>query len=101
MEEELYSCRSCVHSRVSIIDRFFALIFNLGRVERYDFKCAKYTKDTPENFDPVLGYDRVKSELETCYNVRDRGPCGVKGKGWSPRRKKDLFRMLKKDLNIE
>ena len=96
MAKELLSCKDCKHSTMLMVDRIFTLN---GLVGVYDtnYKCSKFPEATKVIDDIVLGPIKVKATLPYCNIARRHGQCGLDGKYWQPKRKKDLFKMLTKE----
>lgn len=91
--EDVFACVDCRHSKISILD----WLFDLGRPDKHLYKCSKLKYSLGYN-DSVIGNRDIKSEFYTCGVAREQEKlCGRKGKYWTPKRKKDLFRLLKKD----
>lgn len=88
------ACIDCAHCEVSFID--WLLSFSGPNV--YDYKCKKVLTYSSNKFNPVIGYRDRKSELTSCKRARNYSDlCGPKGKYWTPKHKRDLFKMLMKD----
>jgi hypothetical protein len=83
---------------MSMVDRIFTLN---GRVSVYDsnFKCSKFPEAKTVVEDIVLGPIKVKAKLPHCSITRRHGQCGLDGKHWQPKHKKDLFKMLTKETH--
>jgi hypothetical protein len=96
MAKELFSCKDCRHSTMSMVDRIFTLN---GRIAVYDsnYKCSKFPEAKTVVEDMVLGLREVKAKLPYCQSVRRYGKCGLKGTHWAPKHKRDLFKMLTKE----
>jgi hypothetical protein len=96
-----YLCKDCIHSRCSKIYTFFHYIIEFKAPGSYSYRCAKSPSGEKITFNPVTGNEKVKVEMERCETMRrsfvgeDR--CGPEAKYWTPKKKKDLFKMLTKD----
>ena len=98
MAKELFSCKDCRHSTMSMVDRIFTLN---GLVAVYDtnYKCSKFPEAKTIVDDIVLGPMKVKAKLPYCSIARRHGQCGLDAKYWQPKHKKDLFKMLTKETH--
>ena len=96
MAKELFSCKDCKYSTMSMVDRIFTLN---GRIAVYDsnYKCSKFPEAAKVVENMVLGPCKVKAKLPYCEIVRRHGECGQDGKHWTAKHKKDLFKMLTKE----
>jgi hypothetical protein len=84
-------CKDCKHS----FRRWTDII--LGNSERYTMRCRLNYKASEEDLDLVMGPKITEAKYETCGMTRlDSQPCGVAGKLWQPKNKRDLFRYIKK-----
>lgn len=90
-------CKDCVHSRMNILDKIFTLNGRLGSSNDVLYKCSKFPKESSVVTNLVTGPEKVKANLPYCSLTRSHGPCGATAKHWSPKRKKDLFKMLTKE----
>jgi hypothetical protein len=88
-----YLCKDCKHSSVSFAD----MVFYFGNPPSYDYKCLKNYKESVEKEDVVTGPQKSKAEYESCRMTRATRVCGPNAKLWSPKHKKDLFKLITKD----
>lgn len=96
--DETYLCRDCKFARVSLED----WIIYFGSPSSYSYKCTKTRTKEEIIMDPVTGPIKIKSKLKSCSEARCGGePCGTQARHWSPKHKKDLFKLLKKDYTDE
>ena len=94
---DLVLCKDCAHAFTKWSDFPFSLI----NKSTYTYCRKAYTPPRNE-FNPVVGTRHIPGEYRSAdierldiisYN-RDR--CGPEGKNWSPKRKKDIFVLLKR-----
>ena len=89
-----FACKDCKHSFTSLGDK----IFSLGFLQSHHYKCIKSFVPAHDEMDPVVGKKRVPKEYKSCAVSRiNRDICGPDAKNWSPKHKKDLFKMLTKE----
>ena len=92
-----YLCKDCVHSHVSILNKFAAYAFEFRSPPEYSYRCKKTLVKKHINFSPVTGPERVEAHMDHCGVVRtDTQACGPNGEWWTPKHKKDLFKLLKR-----
>jgi hypothetical protein len=96
MAKELFSCKDCKHSTMHLSDKIFTLGGRIGVIDA-NYKCTKFPEAKTVVEDIVLGSKKVKAKLPYCSIARRHGDCGLDGKYWSPKHKKDLFKMLTKE----
>ncbi len=90
-------CKDCKHSCMSITNMIFTLNGRFGAT-KYTYKCRKAYVEEEIKYDPIMGQEKIKPEYQSCLWVRrDDGKCGPEGKLWTPKHKKDLFKMLTKE----
>lgn len=85
-------CKDCVHSFVP----FFDLPNYYLTDGKHWMKCRKSGKLDEKTFNPVTGYKNKKPNYKDCWEERELrdGDCGPSAKNWSPKHKKDLFKVL-------
>lgn len=82
-------CKDCLHSFVPWFDA--ATEFSIKETMR----CKKTGTLKFTNFSPVTGYESKELRYDRCYVERDRyGGCGPSARNWSPKHKKDLFKVF-------
>lgn len=91
-----YLCKDCIHSHMDFMDKVFTLGGRVG-TSSTNYKCSKFPKKETIVNNLVTGPEKRKAELPFCEIVRNHGECGKNAKYWSPKHKKDLFKMLTKD----
>ena len=90
-------CKDCKHGFMSISNKIFTLNGRVGAT-KYVYKCKKAFVEQEIKYDPVLGAEKIKPEYQSCVWIRrSDGNCGPDGKLWSPKHKKDLFKMITKE----
>lgn len=92
-------CKDCVHSSISPFWKYGSYIFEFGPPKSHMYKCSKTLRPEHEIVDPVVGKEKVKAKMDYCETQRKHGECGPSGKHWTPKHKKDLFKMLTKEDN--
>lgn len=90
-------CKECIHSRMSLMDKIFTLGGRVGRNIDVFYHCARFIEEEKVINNMVTGTTVVPEKMPFCTTVRSYGPCGISAKGWSPKHKKDLFKMLTKE----
>ena len=102
MAIEVYLCKECKFSKMSIANNIFTLGGRIG-AKSFMYKCSNATKQAHEVIDPVHGVEHVKAAMPFCTIERtsdyQNTRCGPTGKNWAPKHKKDLFKALIKDYN--
>lgn len=99
MADSEYLCKNCKHSFMKVTDKIFTLN-GIAGANKYTYKCRKAFVEKQVKYDPVMGSEKIKPEYESCVWVRREGSkCGPEGKLWTPKHKKDLFKMLTKEHN--
>jgi len=89
-----YLCKDCKHSFVSLTDR----IVSFGFPDSFSYKCRKSYKPASIEGDPVVGATKVAGGYETCRLTRlSSAICGHQGRLWSPKHKKDFFKLITKE----
>ena len=84
-------CKNCIHGFVPLADWPNYYILR----SHHWMKCRKTGKLDESTFNPVTGYIKKKADYKDCWEERDRsGGCGPSAKFWSPKHKKDLFKLL-------
>ena len=89
-------CKDCKFSKMSLANRILTFNGVVG-AEGFMYRCTKTFKPDRNVIDPVVGPKRVKPELSYCETERKHGDCGPTAKYWTPKHKKDLFKMLTKE----
>ena len=89
--DDTYYCVDCMFCKVSI----FTYINHLGNVPPSKYKCKKrtnqhYVKNLVKG--PIIGFFYKNIN---CEEAR-RDFCGATAKFWKPKKKKDLFKYLRK-----
>ena len=92
----LYLCKDCKHSTMLLVDRIFTLNGLVGVIDS-NYKCSKFPQNETVVENMVTGPQKVKAKLPYCEVTRRHGECGLNGKHWQPKHKKDLFKMLTKE----
>ena len=91
-----YICKDCKHCFISKIDRAVSLI-TFRPPSKYDYRCSMSFTAGKSEYDPVTGVEKTRGEFDTCVSARRKyGKCGPDAEHWSPRSKKDLFKLLVK-----
>lgn len=88
-------CKDCVHSFVLIKDLYNYWINDHNG--HYSMLCKKTAEIDKSKFSPVIGYLDKNPTLRRCEEERegfDHRRCGPNAKHWSPKKKKDLFKLL-------
>ena len=88
-------CKDCVHSFVPFKD-----LPNYWINGHYWLRCKNTAEMDESKFSPVVGYRDKKPIYQRCCNERDGftyTKCGPEAKFWSPKKKKDLFKLLARD----
>jgi len=98
MDNKILPCKDCRHSTMSIIDGILTFGGRVG-VHDVNYKCTKFPEAKTVIEDMVLGLREVKAKLPHCQSVRRYGECGLRGKHWAPKYKRDLFKMLTREYN--
>jgi hypothetical protein len=96
MANDVLPCKECKHSTMLMVDRILTFGGRVG-VHDVNYKCTKFPEAKTIVEDIVLGSKKVKAKLPYCQIVRRHGECGLNGKYWAPKHKKDLFKMLTKE----
>ena len=91
-------CKDCKFSKMSVANTIFTLGGLVG-TKGFMYKCTKTFKPNQQIIDPVTGPSMKESSMSYCEVERNHGKCGPTAKNWTPKRKKDLFKMLTKDYN--
>jgi hypothetical protein len=94
--DPVYLCKDCKFVKMSIFNNIFTLGGRMG-VAGYMYKCTRAIKPARDIIDPVTGPEKVKPEISYCSVERQYGGCGPTAKHWTPKHKKDLFKMLTKE----
>lgn len=91
--EELVTCTTCKFYN----ENWILTILSFGK-EKGDYaKCNRIVEMT-SIVDPVTGKIKKKkasTHSSYCSIEREHGPCGIDGQFWTPKHKKDLFKLLK------
>jgi hypothetical protein len=85
-------CKDCVHSFVPIRD-----LYDYWINGHYSMLCKKTAEMDESKFSPVVGYLDKNPIYRRCAVERERfthTACGPSAKHWSPKKKKDLFKLL-------
>ena len=92
-----YLCKDCINSFVPLPDRALSLLgFTLIPSHIY-YKCKRRGQVEEIDYNPVTGSKKKSPEYKTCREERGlSGECGKDAKYWTPKRKKDLFKMLQR-----
>jgi hypothetical protein len=96
MANQTLLCKDCKHSTMHLSDKIFTLGGRIGVVDS-NYKCTKFPKEATVVDNMVTGPQKVKGSLPYCEIARRHGGCGMHGKYWQPKHKKDLFKMLTKE----
>lgn len=83
-EQPLLTCKDCIHRQ---LHWFYGL----------DYKC-NHAVDRA-TIDLVTGKKKYSTKFDCGYQRRENlviDVCGPEGKYWSPKKKKDLFKLLKR-----
>jgi len=96
--DPVYLCKDCKFSKMNLFNNITTLGGLVG-TKGFMYKCTKTYKPAHDVIDPVTGPERVKPEYSYCEVERKHGECGPTAKNWSPKKKKDLFKMLTKEYN--
>ena len=84
-------CKDCVHSFIKWDEYPNYWILK----SPYWHRCRKSFKQEEIDFNPVTGGKKLKPTYNQCSFERGReGLCGPSAKNWSPKHKKDLFKLL-------
>lgn len=94
--DTVYLCKDCKFSTMSVGNRIFTLNGPVG-AKGYMYKCTKTYTPAHDRIDPVVGSEHIKSSITYCQVERKHGDCGPTAKYWTPKHKKDLFKMLTKE----
>jgi hypothetical protein len=98
--DEVYLCKDCKFSRMSIVNNIFTLGGHIG-AKSFMYKCSNAIKPAHEIIDPVFGLEKIKAAMPYCTNERTQDSqntkCGPTAKYWTPKHKKDLFKALTKE----
>ena len=62
------------------------------------YRCSKAIKPAHYTNDIVTGLIKINAEIPFCTMERHHGNCGPTAKHWSPKHKKDLFKVLTKEI---
>lgn len=89
-------CKDCKFSKLGAVNTIMTLGGLVG-VKDFMYKCSKAVTPDREIIDPVTGPTKIKAEKTFCSIERKHGDCGPTAKHWSPKHKKDLFKMLTKE----
>lgn len=90
-------CKDCKHSHMSLGDRIMTLGGKVG-VTSTHYRCTKFPKEESIDNNLVTGPKKVKYSLPYCEVVRmSSRSCSPAGTYWTPKYKKDLFKMLTKE----
>lgn len=96
---DVYLCKDCKHSCMSIADKIFTLGGIVG-VTDLSYRCSKFREPAKQVINVVTGPEKIKEKLPFCELTRqDDRKCGPQAKYWVPKHKKDLFKMLTKEHN--
>jgi hypothetical protein len=86
-------CKDCKHAFLPWHDLPNWLFFR----NQYWYKCRRSGKTIEVEFNPVTGSKSLPADYKSCYQERGfLGDCGKEAKYWSPKHKKDLFKLLKR-----
>lgn len=92
-------CKNCKHCKMDT----FSWVTSLGgrvNTKDYMFKCGRSIEPAKEIINPVYGPEKIKQKMSYCDAERKYGDCGPTGKNWTPKHKKDLFKMLTKENHV-
>lgn len=80
-------CKDCKHSRYR---PWYAI----------SYRCHRAPVPAETKVDPVTGPSTTPSHYESCFAQRldYTDGCGKAGRFWEPKRKKDLFKLIKKEV---
>jgi len=87
-------CKDCKHSFVPYGHRLF-FIFTKYVTDENVFMCKK-SKEGYRRWNPVTGFETIETPVQRCSNYRETH-CHREGRYWTPKHKKDLFKLLTKD----
>ncbi len=92
-------CKDCKYCKPSPVDRIESIFSFLPTKPGNFQKCTKFPQELPDRHDDLVsGHVSTKIEYHYCSTSRGHyGSCGPEGKFWSPRHKKDLFKLITKD----
>lgn len=100
--DEVYLCKDCKFSKMSIANNIFTLGGLVG-AKSFMYKCSNAIKPAHEIIDPVFGIEQVKAAMPFCSIERNQDTqntrCGPLAKYWVPKHKKDLFKALTKEYH--
>lgn len=91
--EEIVTCKTCVHCFVTEWPKFMA--------SEGDYRC-KLEWSGKQEVNIVTGKTTDTREFIPCFRRRTLGyvgldgECGKEGKQWTPKNKKDLFKLIKR-----
>lgn len=89
-------CKDCKFSSIGPANTVLTLGGLVG-VKDFMYKCKKSITPARDIIDPVTGPTKIKAEISHCSFERKHGECGPTAKHWTPKHKKDLFKMLTKE----
>ena len=96
-DDTVYLCKDCRFSKMNLVDIIITLGGTVG-VNSTMYRCSKAIKPAHYRNDIVTGPVKINAETPYCSVERAHGDCGKNAKNWSPKKKKDLFKMLTKEI---
>ena len=91
-----YPCIQCKHSFTGLSAR----VFWFGHPPAIFYKCRKAYVPAYVESTAVHGNVRVAEKYKSCSTARIQEEfCGPEAKQWTPKHKKDLFKMLTKEAH--
>lgn len=98
MSDENLLCKDCKFSKMDVLDTIFTLGGRVG-VTSSMYRCSKSIQPAHYINDIVTGLIKINAEIPFCSVERgNHGNCGPTAKHWSPKHKKDLFKVLTKEI---
>lgn len=86
-------CKDCIHGYV----KWDELPNYWLSGDAHWMKCKKTGMIDESTFNPVTGYKQRKPNYKSAWDERGRsGDCGPQAKNWTPKHKRDLFKLLKR-----
>lgn len=98
MSDTEYLCKDCKHSYINPLAKIGSYMIEFKKPAALWYSCTRSPTPARERFNPVTGPSVMKKIVPFCELEREHGrSCGPEGKHWTPKRKKDLFKMLTKE----
>lgn len=95
--DPIYLCKDCKFSKMDVLDTIFTLGGRVCVVSSM-YRCSKSIQPAHYINDIVTGPVKINAEIPFCAIERGHGSCGPSAKHWVPKHKKDLFKMLTKEI---